>query len=806
MLDVAAVADALLAPYELTRARRNLLCLMVALHDLGKIGAEFRAMIQHGQPQSRRHWELTEVWLIRNEKLLLERLGGTRHGLRPLIAAVAGHHGRPPSASEGGLGTVDDFEAMARRAGPEAEQDATTVILNFLEIWPEARLDLSSVDAKRLSWWLSGLTVVADWVASNPEWFPPRGPDLGPLQYLEFTQQQVPQALAEAGLTGAAVRAEPLFNFALRPMQEAASQVSLPDGPMLAILEDETGSGKTEAALILAQRMLLARKGRGLYVALPTMATADAMFARAEKVIGCLFQHPSLTLAHGRSGLSEQFREVVGRERASDDVTCAPWLADSRRRALLADVGIGTVDQALLAVLPTKFSTLRQWGLSSKILIVDEVHELGNPYMARQLEALLRLHAMQGGSAILLTATLPLKQRERLMSAFEVGAGRAPLSDPDPAYPSLVVAGGAAVKEFAVGPSPKGSVAVKRIDSTEAVADLLAEAARQGAAGVWVRNAVDDAIAGVALLQARGVEAELLHARFTLCDRKVVEARALGRFGKDGEGRAGRVLVATQVVEASLDLDFDAMVSDLAPMAALVQRAGRLWRHLDRRPREARPVAGPVLHVLSPDPGEVAGPQWLHKVLASGAWVYPVPDQWRTADVLFRAGEIVVPGGLRDLIEAVHGDQVRAVPEVLQRAEDQRIGASYAEDALARHNVVEIDQGYREAGRGMDDREYPTRLGGETRPIVLARRIDDVLRPWAGGKGSAEDWMLSEVAAQATRLAKLRLPDQRTAEIVAATWDWPEWKRESVTVCPVGDDGTICEGLRYRVKTGLEFL
>lgn len=136
---------------------------------------------------------------------------------------------------------------------------------------------------------------------------------------------------------------------------------------MLAFVEDETGAGKTEAMLLLVQRMLLARKGRGLFLALPTMATADAMFARGAAVLGRLFDRPSLTLVHGRARLSERFRDLVEREAASDDVTCAPWLADNRRRALLVDVGIGTIDQTLLSVLPTKFATLRLWGLSGKI-------------------------------------------------------------------------------------------------------------------------------------------------------------------------------------------------------------------------------------------------------------------------------------------------------------------------------------------------------------------------------------------------------------------------------------------------------
>ena len=229
-------------------------------------------------------------------------------------------------------------------------------------------------------------------------------------------------------------------------MQEACSAVALRDGPMLAVIEDETGAGKTEAALILAQRMMAAGKGRGLFFALPTMATADAMFLRNRDCIAGMFDRgPSLTLAHGRAGLSVGFRDLIGRERANpDEPGCSDWLAEDRRRALLADVGVGTIDQALLAVLPTRHSCLRLYGLSSKILIVDEVYEMGDPYLQELLVTLLRIHAAMGGSAILLTATLPLGLRARLVAAFEEGAGRETSPSTDRAYPALTVAGAAA--------------------------------------------------------------------------------------------------------------------------------------------------------------------------------------------------------------------------------------------------------------------------------------------------------------------------------------------------------------------------
>lgn len=798
MLDVAAVAEQLLTPCPLPEPQKDALVLLIALHDLGKVGDGFRAMIRNNARQDWRHWELTEA-LLWDNGLLCERLQVSDRVLHHLVSAIAGHHGRPSARRD------NDFATKARQASP----DAALLVAAFLDHWPGASLaGIDRRQAKALGWWLAGLTTAADWVGSNTSWFPACQPDLGLRDHLALVRKQAKIAVDQSGLSGTPAKGEALFDFTLRPMQEAARDLPLPDGPMLAFIEDETGAGKTEAALILAQRMLTAGKGRGLYFALPTMATADAMFQRAEKVMGKLFDCPSLTLAHGRAGLSEHFRQVVGGRGDSDDITCAPWLADNRRRALLADVGIGTIDQALLAVLRARFSALRLWGLSSKILIVDEAHEVsGDGYMAVLLGELLQIHAAQGGSAILMTATLPLEARARLTQAFAEGAGQDWPLDEDRAYPALSIAGGAARRTFAAAANAKGPVRVERLASADQAIDFLADAASQGAACVWVRNAVDEAIAAHAALKGRGVETSLLHARFALTDRKRIETTELVRFGRHGQGRAGWALVATQVVESSLDLDFDVMVSDLAPMAALVQRAGRLWRHMDLRPAKGRPVAGPVLHVLSPDPDIVPDARWLLDCLGAGGWVYPVADQWRTADKLFRVGRITAPEGLRDLIEAVHSD-ARPVPAVLQQAEDERIGEGYARQGLADNNMIGWDEGYRRGASGADDTAYPTRLGPETATLILARWQEGRLVPWAqevDGCQLSEGWMLSEVSASKSRLGRLSLPDQSAPAIVAATKDWPEWQRASITLCPVAKDGTICEGLIYSETVGLIF-
>lgn len=790
MLDVAAVAEQLLEPEGLPEPWKAALAILVALHDLGKISADFRSMLGGARRQGARHWELSEILLYKAEPMLRDRLAADLTALRPLIEAAAGHHGRPSN-----LDPLKDGPRSLRLAGTEAKADAQALIAEVVALWPDASFQgLTGAEARRLSWWLAGLTTAADWIGSNADWFPPCDTAMPLADYMVAARRKAGAAVAEAGLRGARLMAGDFLGLpGLRPMQAACAELPLPDGPMLAVIEDETGSGKTEAAMILAQRMLLAGKGRGLYFALPTMSTADSMFTRSGAILRRLFgNEATLTLAHGRAGLSDAFRALVSPPpNAPEDPGCTEWLADSRRKALLADIGVGTIDQALLTVLPVKWQGLRHYGLASKILIVDEVHEMGEPYIATVLAQVLAMHRAAGGSAILMTATLPLAQRQKLLRIY----GHGP--DPDPAYPALTVAGGAWRRDLSQTTGARGPVSVRRLGTTGEAVALLAEAAANGAACVWVRNAVDDAIAAVRALQEAGVDAALLHARYALGDRKRIEADQLCRFGPEGQGRAGRVLVGTQVLESSLNLDFDVMVSDLAPMAALIQRAGRLWRHMDRRPAAGRPVPAPVLHVVSPDPAQVEDARWLNKVMPSGAWIYSAALQWRTADHLFRVRQIVAPSGLRGLIEAVHGEGAAPVPAALEQSENEAFGKDQAHRGQAWLNVVNIAESYRKEGRGEDDASYPTRLGEPQRAVLLVREVGGALVPIFAEEA------LAELSLTARRLAALDLPDQETAKIAAFKAPWPVWRREGLTVLPLGPDGTICEGLRYDAQLGM---
>lgn len=813
MLDVGSVAVHLLDQGPLCHfapATRQAFGLLIVLHDLGKFSSAFRKQIEtlNSPPEeSYRHWRLSDVMLLKLDPLMAKLLGGSEVVRENLYGAVAGHHGGPPERLTG-----RPLRRQVEQIGAEGFAAASSFIEAVAPLFPAASLAaITEAESRLVSWLLSGVTVQADWIGSNTNWFGFRSDSIPLTEYWQSNADLAARAIRAAGLSRSQVNVgltpSALVGFdQLRPMQGVCAEEPLPKGPCVALIEDSMGTGKTEAALILAHRMIAAGKGRGIYFALPTTATADSMFARLRPMIGKIFQgHPSLSLAHGRRMLSESFSEVKGNDgHRPQDAACAAWLADDRRLSLLAEIGVGTIDQALLGVLPTRFNSLRLAALADRILVVDEAHSY-DPYMERELCSLLEFQAALGGSAIVMTATLPPSMREGYARAFQSGLGvtsaPSPLATEYPAF-SMV---SKKVSSDGVShlPTLERTVRVNRLTSDEEAAGIIRAGVEAGAACVWIRNAVDDAISAVHLLRNMDIKADLLHARFAMGDRLAIEDRVIDRYGKEGRNRARGVLVATQIVESSLDLDFDVMVSDLAPVGALLQRSGRLWRHMDKRPKAERPVDGPCLHILSPDPDAVENGRWLHSALPSGAYVYPQDIQWRTAQVMFSAGTFKVPHDLRYLIGRVHGADIVDLPEPLKHAELQTEGRDAAQAALAHQNVLRASNGYL-LDHAHDDQIYPTRLGEPQITLVLARATPDGLKTLVEHSVPTKALALSEVQLSLKRYRRLvNPPDQDRADVKQFTASWKQWERNTKVVAVVNEDGSIVSDLNYDSRLGL---
>ncbi|MFH1060485.1 MAG: CRISPR-associated helicase Cas3', partial [Pseudomonadota bacterium] len=383
------------------------------------------------------------------------------------------------------------------------------------------------------------------------------------------------------------------------------------------------------------------------------------------------------------------------------------------------------------------------------LLIADEVHAY-DAYTTELLAGLLRFQAALGGSAVLLSATLPLKTRRQLTEAFARGLGLAGEIDQPRslAYPlaTCLQAGRLHEEPVPLAPGLSRELRVRLVHDEAAIRERLAQTARTGGCACWIRNTVDDAMRAYRDLRAEpGLEpggVELFHARFAMADRLAIEDRVLNAFGPHSrpQDRAGRVLVATQVVEQSLDLDFDLLASDLAPMDLIIQRAGRLHRHQ----RVHRPLAEPELLVLSPPPTPDAPRGWFRSFLEKASFVYTRPGQlWLTANRLAASPRLRLPERARELVEGVYGDEAaEQVPKALRGIEEKEEGNESAERSLGRLHCLDPERGYA-LGDVPWGEDTPTRLGPPNVVLRLARWQAGVLRPWDAGEGMLA-WELSQ--------------------------------------------------------------
>ncbi len=565
---------------------------------------------------------------------------------------------------------------------------------------------------------------------------------------------------------------------------------------------------------MLVHRLLRDGRASGAYWAMPTQATANAMFDRQGEAVGNLFdslRRPSLALAHGQASLHKGFRDSVipaGRledpfgnddEDVSASAACAAFLADDRRTSLLADVGVGTVDQAFLAVLPSKFNTIRLAGLADKVLILDEAHAY-DAYMGIEAATLLRFHAALGGHAIVLSATLPKRRREELAEAWRKGADPTRKQErilfPPPradllaseAYPLATIVSPNQLVETPISASPRShrTVTVCMVHEFAAAVEKVVEAQRRGGAVAWVRNTVDDCLAAAAAIEERGLEPIVFHARFTQADRQAREAEVRRIFGIKAtpSDRWGRVLVATQVVEQSLDLDFDLLITDLAPMDLLIQRAGRLWRHPERNDRPSglsceMVVLGPVF-VEEPDK------LWLSGEFEGTGAVYRNPGVlWLTSRLLAKHGEIRSPDCIRSLVEGAY--QTEDVPPGLQARTDQAGAADGADAAAAQYAVLALEDGYGGSLRSWEnDARVLTRLGEKQTTLRLAKiGPGGRLLPWTGAEESWKAWALSEVKVSARRVPFASKPEPLLAQAVGEVRaGWGRFEQE-VPILPL---------------------
>jgi CRISPR-associated endonuclease/helicase Cas3 len=750
------------------------LAALAFLHDIGKANRGFQARSKAEAPRIGHIDELAWVFSGRRDanavcdrlyaRLGLERVEAWLPDESGLFDAVFAHHGRPWAL--GGAGRQADVrDASAQwRDGPDDPVARLAPMRAAFDAWFGGALADGSPlpDPAAFAHAFAGFLMLADWLGSNPGpgFFPFDGGE--PEGRMAFAQGRAAAILPATGLDARPARAAARRvgagfaaafaqagrpPFAARPIQAETARHPAP----LLVLEAETGSGKTEAALWRFSELFRAGAVDGLYFALPTRVAATQIFERVKRFRDNLFppdQRPAVVLAvpgQMRVDEAEGARLPDFDVQWSDDGDrAARWAAEHPKRYLAAPIAVGTIDQALLGAVRVKHAHLRAASLLTKLLVIDEVHA-SDAYMERLLANLLRFHAGAGGHALLLSATLGAAARARLLGAAAV-PDRAEADAVDYPILSWCEAGVERRRSLASAGAEKAVRLEARpiLADPDAVAAAGLDAARAGAKVLILRNTVGQALRTQEVLEAlataseggplfrvshadgRGV-ATLHHSSFAEPDRRLLDAAVEAAIGRE-RPEGGRVVVGTQTLEQSLDLDADLLVTDLCPVDVLLQRIGRLHRHAERSRPEGFAEARAI--VLVPAARELFRADFRAYGLGSGE-TGGVYEDLRILELTRRLVEAepvwTIPEMNRRLVEAAtHPDALAEVEAELAAADPawrshfDRLAGRYFADLDAAHGArLRFDRPFTDF-RIEPDEIIATRIGGADRHVPFA--------------------------------------------------------------------------------------
>lgn len=707
MCDVGFVAKALtdLTPNLLEKFQFSptIISALAAMHDIGKIspGFQMKSVVWLEENQLSKICQNRD-WVSSMEsdhgkvshtviQSYLTKVGFDRTTSNYVAAAIGAHHGRLNRPNERGY--KPDKNIGETHSGIDWDNERLAALSKVWSTFVEQGSTLSLKEGDPRLWWLAGLTTVADWIGSDTRYFTPSKRDESIDSY-----SIAKQAIQDIGFTLPPLKFGLKFNdlfgspnnqgsvWCPNDVQLAAFEAI--QGPGVYIVEAPMGMGKTEAALWASYNLLGTGKASGLYFALPTQATSNRIHLRINDFLSriCVGQVHS-RLAHANSWLfDKQLLLNPGQTRidesSSEDARVGRDWFSSIKRALLYPFGVGTIDQALLGVLAAKHFFVRQFALAGKVVILDEVHSY-DLYTGTLIDNLIRNLEKLHCTVIILSATLSKRRVAQLNNDANVSDSPAPLD-----YPLITGrTSNGPITPCHITQPESHAVKVNFISRQIAIEKAVA-LAEKGGSILWIANTIDEAqqVYKVVRSVIRGkFPLGLLHSRFPFWQRENLEAEWMVRFGKSSETRCGSILVSTQIVEQSVDLDADLLVSELAPTDMLIQRIGRLWRHK----RNVRPLSKPGILILEEsvnlaDFREMPAAK-IKNALGKKAYVYDPYILLRTLNIWGGIAEVHVPRDIRGLIENTYAD-IDEEPESWTQLAAEFAGSNFAREMVAQRN------------------------------------------------------------------------------------------------------------------------
>lgn len=555
---------------------------LIGIHDVGKISPGFQIKCSlwngpiDGVEGRKVIWQYFEPSHIKWTEKIISDYFKDKKGIKGEVGknwakCASAHHGKPSQLKE----------KIEKLVYEKDWKEECFKLIDYIEHkygkLPEENLSENNI---RL---ITGMMTVVDWIASNELCFSNKKEC-----NLEEEKKKIDDTLKQIGI-GQSLRIKQGMKWGdlfpqcdqMRPIQRYMWECDMQG--RVYVVEDFMGGGKTEAALALAYKLLEQGKARGIYFALPTQVTSNRIFFRVREFLencGVDVKEQSMQLAHGKSWLlrpklyNKNDTESFFVKGYDAQISLRKWFS-SAKRALLADFGVGTIDQALQSVVAVKHSDVRMFALMGKVVILDEVHSY-DFYTGGLVLILVKLLREMGATVIVLSATLTKDRVRELLGTTEENVPNS--------YPCV---SSIADKVISIGfeGCEKKEIQVNLTEKEiQDVVCLAYSRAQQGDCVLMIRNTVRDAQETYKLLKSEAVEGGpeigLLHSRYPYWKREELEEKWLDVLGKVEHKRPnGCILVATQVVEQSVDIDADFLITDLAPTDMLLQRAGRLWRH-----------------------------------------------------------------------------------------------------------------------------------------------------------------------------------------------------------------------------------